>query len=116
MTVSALRKYRREDGLFNPSGPLCYTPAPRPLISRPRVSRSYGDDSLDVEAPAGGNSSFPGGEGPAGLSLRSAKLRLQTLGEILVTLGFLTDAASAALLSPFAAFSNPLGSVRALAA
>jgi len=50
------------------------------------------------------------------LSDRSAKLRLQSLGEILVTLGFLTDAASAALLSPFASLSNPLGSVRALAA
>ena len=50
------------------------------------------------------------------MSLRPPKLRLQSLCEILVTLGFLTDAASAALLSPFAAFSNPLGSVRALAA
>ena len=50
------------------------------------------------------------------MSFRSAKLRLRSLGEILVTLGFLTDAASAALLSPFAALSNPLGSVRALTA
>ncbi len=49
------------------------------------------------------------------MSLRPAKLRLQSLGEILATLGFLTDAASAALLSPFSAFSNPLGSVKALA-
>ncbi len=50
------------------------------------------------------------------MSFRPVRLRLQSLGEILLTLGFLTDAASAALLSPFAAFSNPLGSVRALAA
>ena len=50
------------------------------------------------------------------MSFRPARLRLQSLGEILVTLGFLTDATSAALLSPFTAFSNPLGSVRALAA
>ena len=50
------------------------------------------------------------------MSPRSFKLRVQSLIEILLTLGFLTDALSAALLSPIAALSNPLGSVRALAA
>jgi len=50
------------------------------------------------------------------LTPRSLKLRLLSLVEILLTLGFLTDAVSGALLLPFQAFANPLGSVRALAA
>src|SRR5213593_4871742 len=44
------------------------------------------------------------------LSPRSLKLKLQSLVEMLVTLGFLTDVLSSALLAPFASLSNPLGS------
>jgi membrane protease YdiL (CAAX protease family) len=50
------------------------------------------------------------------LSPRSLKLRFLSLVEILLTLGFLTDALSGALLLGFPSFSNPLGSVSALAA
>ena len=47
---------------------------------------------------------------------RSLKLRLLSLLEILLTLGFFTDGVTAVILSPFPALSDTLGSVKALAA
>jgi membrane protease YdiL (CAAX protease family) len=53
---------------------------------------------------------------PAALSSLSLKWRLASLVEILLTLGFVTDALTAMILAPVPPLANPLDSVRSLAA